>query len=164
MYRKVYTLITLVVALVAAAPSSANAAPSACAGLDDYQMAIIDAIPREDALALFEQLDEDLQYWRPSEFREASRILDDWATALDDMPTSEIPRSARDYHAALIDSFSVMSAAFNAAVTGGVFGLMAYTEAMEDTSAALDAANRSGVRQCGATVWPFEDTTDGGTL
>lgn len=149
------TIIALAI-IVALTTTTATAQSSQCDGLDEYQMAVFSAVPYRDLETLIDILDQDMDRVRPSEFAEAATILDDWATALDAMPSREIPPAARAYHSAFIDYLGVTSAVMSAMATGNLFGALAYVDVIDEVGMELDAADRAGARTCGSD-WPFSD-------
>jgi hypothetical protein len=136
-------------------PVAAGADPYECDDLDNYQETLFEAIDRDDLETVTEILDQELETVRPSEMREASRIMDDWATEIEDIPSREVPRVAQDYHEAFLDYLSVASSMMNSMASGGVFGALAYDEAMTKITTDLEAANQYGESKCGED-WPFE--------
>lgn len=157
----IVTLIVILLALVAT-PASAQTGVSdryGCGDLADYQTALFTAIPLDDVETLLAILNKDFERVRPSEFAEASRIMDDWAAELEAMPLRDVPMAARAYHAAFIDFLSVSSSVMSAMATGNMFGALAYSDAIDQSSLDLNAANRAGARMCGAR-WSFDATPE----
>jgi hypothetical protein len=161
--RLIVLLGTLLAGLLA--PGSTLAGTSdrwECDDLADYQLAVFSAIPAEDIQTLSTILDGDVETLRPSEFREAAEIFDDWASELEDFSPRDVPRAAEEYHEALIDNMSLFASMFTSMSTGGVFGAIAYVEVIEESTAELEDANQRGEQRC-PQDWPF-GTDDSGTL
>ncbi len=155
-----FLAIGLVALAFLAGPMRATAAPTAsCADLDAYFLEIIRAADRDDLEWLFALDDSDMSMARPSEMARASRVFDDWAAALDAMPTRDVPVVARDYHEAFVDFLSVSSAMFNSIATTGPLGALAYTDAMDTVTADLDQADQAAALAC-PRDWPFDDDDD----
>jgi hypothetical protein len=145
------------------APATTMAAPDrwGCDGLVDYQTDIVTVLDPEDMTDLFDLMNR-LDTLRPSQLVTVSGLLDDWATGLEDMPLRDIPRAARPYHEALILNLGLLSAVTSSMATGGVFGAIAYTDALEEAADLMDDANTYGTAKCGSD-WPFGES-EGSTL
>ncbi len=156
-------LIAFVIALtVLLTSTSAVAQPDrlGCSDLDDYQDDLIGLLSDDDAATAAELWGEDVSKMRPSQLLELSGMMDRWATDIEDMPITDVPLAAREYHEAFINLLSVGSSVFQSLASGGPLAAMAYMDAMEQTSLDIEAANTLGVARCGDD-WPFEDEQEG---
>lgn len=161
MIRIALIVLTLLTLSTATATAQVNGADRyGCDDLADYAMAIYTALPADDLERLMELAEIDIDRMRPSQLREASQLLDDWATAVEAIPARDVPKAARDYHEAFIESLSLMSTVYSAVASGNIFSLVAYTETMEELTVELDAAQATGARRCPAD-WPFDAVMGG---
>lgn len=120
-----------------------------CADLEDYQsemFSLLSSVENYDDVEKVIESD-DFTTLRPSVARRASEGLDEWAGLLEEM--DDVPKAAEEYHEAFIDLISTMSSMLNSYASGGVLAAAAYGDAAEETSDALDDAERLGERRCG---------------
>jgi hypothetical protein len=152
--KRILSLVILIFTLTSVDVSAQVSDRWDCDDLASYYREVTTSLDRDDMLELQELMETELDRLRPSELRDASALLDEWATALDDMPASDIPKAAREYHKALVESLGTLSAVYNAVASGNVLTALAYTDALEQLALDLDSATTLGSQRC-STDWPF---------
>lgn len=147
-------LLTILIALTAVDATAQVSSKWECDDLAAYQSEIVSLLDREEMVELFDLMEMDVDRMRPTQIERASELLDQWATALDDMPARDIPRAAREYHALLIESLGMLSATYNTIANGGILGALVYIESLEEIAIELEEVHEKGRDRCGDD-WDF---------
>jgi hypothetical protein len=137
--------------------STASAARNwECDELTEYTEIASGAMPDDNrGFELFEEFadsDDALESMRPFEIRYLSEFLDDWAENLDETKTRDVPRAAREFHKAFVQTLSMWAGLTYDVSSGEDFLEALWDNDIDQAYWAYERADKLGFERCGQ-VW-----------